>query len=55
VHYSGKPLLNPEADLSVPPAEDPAAVAVFAASPAGRGDAQRFISWSGTSTSRSAT
>lgn len=52
VLYSGKPLLNPDADLSEPPAEEPAAGPVFAASPAGVGDAQRFDTWSGSDSKR---
>ena len=49
VHYSGKPLLNPLADLSAPPSDAPSddAGAADDASIARVGDAHRFDTWSG--------
>src|SRR5689334_17540130 len=53
VHYSGKPMLNPKADLSAPPAQDPAMREAFGAPSGGRiGDAHRFDTWSGYETGR---
>jgi hypothetical protein len=53
VHYSGKGLLNPAADLSVDPAFDPAGLAVRAGSGGPTaGDAHRFNTWSGYASGR---
>jgi len=52
-HYLGKGLLNPKADLSVPPAHDPAPSDEVGASAEPRiGDAHRFDTWSGYGTKR---
>lgn len=47
-HYSGKGLLNPDADLSAPPAHTPGQTPGFPTdSEASIGDAHRFNTWSG--------